>query len=150
MVNEYLISHLAAGDSLRTFLATDPETALTACEVTSKDVEHELVERLRLLLALPADALLQRLLDDVADEARLSLEPNQAVNAAVAYPQSWEVRYSPGAVVSFISPETMSLVEVHMWRRKAAEPDFDLLEWVNDNQVRVLFRDSKDPITQCH
>ena len=66
---------------------------------------------------------------------------------AVAYPQSWEVRYSPGAVVSFISPETMSLVEVHMWRRKAAEPDFDLLEWVNDNQVRVLFRGSKDPIT---
>jgi hypothetical protein len=57
------------------------------------------------------------------------------------------MRYNPGAVVSFISPETMSLVEVHMWRRKAAEPDFDLLEWVNDNPVRVLFWDSKDPIT---
>jgi len=56
MVNKYLISHLAAGDSFRAFLATDPETALTAGEVTLKDVEHELlVERLRHLLALPLD-----------------------------------------------------------------------------------------------
>jgi len=30
------------------------------------------------------------------------------------------MRYNPGAVVSFISPETVSLVEVHVWRRKAA------------------------------
>lgn len=46
MVNKYPISHLAANDSFRAFLATDPETALTAREVTLTDAEHKLVERL--------------------------------------------------------------------------------------------------------
>lgn len=62
-MNEYLISHLAAGDSFRAFLATDPETALTACEVTLTDAEREMVERLRPLLTLPLDgppALVER------------------------------------------------------------------------------------------
>ena len=64
MVNKYLISHLAAGDSFRAFLAADPEAALVTRGLTLTDAERELVERLRLLLALPADALLQRLLAD--------------------------------------------------------------------------------------
>ncbi|MDY6876284.1 MAG: hypothetical protein SWK90_08805 [Chloroflexota bacterium] len=44
-----------------------PEAALAARRLTLTETERELVARLRPLLALPADALLQRLLDDGPD-----------------------------------------------------------------------------------
>ena len=59
---ESLVSHLASDAIFRAALAADPESALAARGLTLTDTERELVERLRPLLALPADALLQRLL----------------------------------------------------------------------------------------
>jgi hypothetical protein len=53
---ESLVSHLASDTPFR--------AALAARGLTLTDAERELVEHLRPLLALPADALLQRLLDD--------------------------------------------------------------------------------------
>jgi len=53
-------------DSPATLTAT-PEAALSTCGLTLTDAERELAERLRPLLALPAGALLQRLLDDGPD-----------------------------------------------------------------------------------
>ncbi|MDY7079466.1 MAG: hypothetical protein SXV54_21355 [Chloroflexota bacterium] len=59
--------HLAIDAFLRAALTTDPETTLTTHGLTLTETERELVARLRPLLALPADALLQRLLDDGPD-----------------------------------------------------------------------------------
>ena len=56
--------HLATDAFLRAALTTDPEAA---CRPALADAERELVERLRPLLALPADALLQHLLDGGPD-----------------------------------------------------------------------------------
>ncbi len=64
---EPLISHLASDASLRAALTADPEAALAAHGLTLMDAERELVARLHPLLALPAGALLQRLLDDGPD-----------------------------------------------------------------------------------
>ncbi len=61
---EDTIHHLESGTST---LATAPESALSARGLTLTNTERELVARLRPLLALPADALLQRLLDDGPD-----------------------------------------------------------------------------------
>lgn len=57
---EDTIRHLVISASFRTIPAADPEAARG---LTLADAERELVERLRPLLALPAGALLQRLLD---------------------------------------------------------------------------------------
>lgn len=56
-----------ADTSLRAALAADPEAALAARGLALTDAERELVARLRPLLALPAGALLQRLLHDGPD-----------------------------------------------------------------------------------
>ena len=47
-----------------TEFAPNPEATLTAHGLPLTNAERELVERLRPLLALPAEALLQRLLGD--------------------------------------------------------------------------------------
>lgn len=57
---------------------------------------------------------------------------------AIAHPQAWETRFPVGHAVSFVSPETTSLVEIDAWWDKAAEPAFDLVTWVNENPARVL------------
>jgi hypothetical protein len=59
MILDLPVSHLASDASFRATLAAHG-LALT-------ETEREMVERLRPLLALPADALLQRLLDDGPD-----------------------------------------------------------------------------------
>jgi len=56
------LSLLVTNAFFRATFATDLVAALAARGLTLTDTERELVERLRPLLALPADALLQRLL----------------------------------------------------------------------------------------
>jgi len=64
---ESLVSHLASDASFRAAFAADPEAALAARGLTLTDAEREVVERLRPLLALLAEPLLQRLLDGGPD-----------------------------------------------------------------------------------
>ncbi len=57
------VSRLATDAGVRKALASDPQATLTAHELTPRDEEEgELLAALRLLLALPAEDLLQRLL----------------------------------------------------------------------------------------
>jgi len=64
---ESIINHLAADTPFRAALTTDPEAALAARGLTLTETERQLMTRLRPLLALPAEPLLQRLLDDGPD-----------------------------------------------------------------------------------
>ncbi|MDY7076100.1 MAG: hypothetical protein SXV54_04155 [Chloroflexota bacterium] len=66
-ISESLVSHLASDTTFHAALAADPEAALATRGLTLTDAEREMVEHLRPLLALPADALLQRLLDGGPD-----------------------------------------------------------------------------------
>ncbi len=56
--------HPSSDTPFRAALAADQETVLAARRLTLTDAERELVEHLRPLLALPAELLLQWLLDD--------------------------------------------------------------------------------------
>ena len=66
-VFEPFVSLLVTGASFRAALVTDPEAALAACALTLDDAGRAALACLRPLLALPAGALLQRLLDGGPD-----------------------------------------------------------------------------------
>ncbi len=61
---EALVYHLATDADLRAAFAADPEATLSTRGLALTDAEREVVRHLYPLLALPAEALLQRLLDD--------------------------------------------------------------------------------------
>lgn len=66
-ISEPLVSQHMVDTDFRAALTTDPEAALAARGLTLTETERELVTRLRPLLALSAEPLLQRLLDDGPD-----------------------------------------------------------------------------------
>jgi len=61
---ESFLSYLMADTHFRATFITNPGAALAARGLTLTDAERELVERLRPLLALPAESLLQHLLEE--------------------------------------------------------------------------------------